>query len=84
MQWPTNGVQPIEAAVAAAIEDLQHRESVLAEREASLVKREERAARVDQVINALIRAIASRGFRGSAMSERLPFESPPVRARNAH
>jgi hypothetical protein len=44
---------PIEAAVAAAIEDLQRRESVLAEREVSLVKREERAGRVDQAINAL-------------------------------
>jgi hypothetical protein len=44
---------PIEAAVAAAIEDLQHRESVLAEREAKLVKREERVARVDEVIKAL-------------------------------
>jgi hypothetical protein len=34
---------PVEAAVAAAIEDLQHREAVLAEREAKLVKREPRA-----------------------------------------
>jgi hypothetical protein len=44
---------PIEAAVAAAIADLQHRESVLAERAVSLLKREERAARVDQALNDL-------------------------------
>jgi len=31
---------PLEAAVAAAIEDLQRREALLAEREARLVKRE--------------------------------------------
>ena len=31
---------PLEAAVAAAIEDLQQREARLAEREARLVKRE--------------------------------------------
>ena len=36
---------PLEAAVAAAIEDLQQREAVLAEREAKLVKRESAISR---------------------------------------
>jgi hypothetical protein len=44
---------PIEAVVAAAIEDLHHREAALAESEAKLVKREERAARVDEALNDL-------------------------------
>jgi hypothetical protein len=41
---------PLEAAVAAAIEDLQQREAALAEREAKLVKREQRAAAVDRAL----------------------------------
>jgi hypothetical protein len=41
---------PIEPAIAQAIENLQQREAVVAEREARLVKREERAAAVDRVL----------------------------------
>jgi hypothetical protein len=44
---------PLEAAVAAAIEDLQSREARLAEREAQLVKREQRAAAVDRALTDL-------------------------------
>lgn len=41
---------PIEAAVAEAIEDLERREAALVEREAKLLKREQRAAAVDRAI----------------------------------
>jgi hypothetical protein len=41
---------PVEATITAAVEDLQHREAVLAEREAKLIKREERAAAIDRAV----------------------------------
>jgi hypothetical protein len=44
---------PIEQTVQVAIEDLQHRESLLTEREARLVEREQRAARVDEALTDL-------------------------------
>jgi hypothetical protein len=44
---------PLEDSIAKAIQDLQRREDLLAEREARLVKREQHAARVDAAINEL-------------------------------
>jgi hypothetical protein len=52
LEWIT-ALTPVQPVIAAAVEDLQHREAVLAEREAKLVKREQRAARVAEALTDL-------------------------------
>jgi hypothetical protein len=49
LEWIT-ALTPIEPVIAAAVEDLQHREAVLVEREANLIKREERAAAIGRAV----------------------------------